>query len=67
MAITATHPTATANDNSKPLLAVGHNSPQLLAEATTLLDRQWMLDDSQQGIRKTFNFPTYAKALVQLF
>lgn len=34
-----------------------------MAETAALLESKWALDETQQGLEKTFDFPTYAKAL----
>ncbi len=54
------------SDAIRPRFSPGEESSRLMPETTTLLDSQWSLDDSHQGLLKTFTFPTYAKALVRL-
>ena len=36
----------------------------MLAEAKALLENGWMLDDEEVGVKKTYHFKTYTKALV---
>ncbi len=49
-----------------PQFSPGEDTSRLMPETTALLESAWSLDDSHQGLLKTFNFPTYAKALVSL-
>ena len=48
----------------QPNFAEGENEGWIMGETTALLASKWALDETQQGLKKTFNFPTYAKALV---
>ena len=57
---------STMADAIRPRFSPGEDSSRLMTETTALLDSHWSLDDSHQGLLKTFNFPTYAKALVRL-
>lgn len=50
--------------NVQPKFSQGEDENRLMAETDALLKSKWALDDSRQGLEKTFNFPTYAKALV---
>ena len=54
-------------DKAKPRFSEGEDGDRLMAETTALLQSKWTLDEGQQGIEKTFNFPTYAKAFVSHF
>lgn len=47
----------------QPRFASGTNETQLMAEAKTLLEGGWKLDEEQRGVEKTFYFNTYTKAL----
>lgn len=58
---------STMADTVKPKFSEGENSEQIMAEAASLMKSKWALDETQQGLEKTFNFPTYAKALVSSF
>ena len=53
-------------DTVRPNFCEGEDEGKLMTETTALLKSRWSLDDTQQGLEKTFNFPTYAKALVSL-
>lgn len=48
----------------QPRLASGSNEAQLIAEAKSLVEHGWKLDEEQRGVEKTFYFNTYTKALV---
>lgn len=48
----------------QPKLSEGEDGGRLMAETSDLLKSKWALDDTKQGLEKTFTFPTYAKALV---
>ena len=48
----------------QPKFSEGEGEGRLMAETAALLESKWALDETQQGLEKTFNFPTYAKALV---
>lgn len=55
-------------DYSRPAkFSEGEDGSWMTAETATLLESKWALDETQQGLEKTFNFPTYAKALVSNF
>lgn len=47
-----------------PKFSDGEGEGRLMAETAALLESKWALDGTQQGLEKTFKFPTYAKALV---
>ena len=51
-------------ESAQPKFAQGEDEARLLTETATLLESKWALDETHQGLEKTFNFPTYAKALV---
>lgn len=51
----------------QPRFSSGTDEDQSLTEVNALLERKWMLDEDSMGIQKTFNFPTFAKALVNAF
>ena len=48
----------------QPKFSESEGEDRLMAETTALLENKWALDETQQGLEKTFNFSTYAKALV---
>ena len=50
--------------NIQPQLSLGADEGQLKVEANALLKCKWTLDKDKLGVQKTFNFPTFAKALV---
>ncbi|CAD6592927.1 MAG: hypothetical protein ASARMPRED_006844 [Alectoria sarmentosa] len=50
-------------DRVRPKFSEGENGGRMMAETASLLESKWALDETQQGLEKTFNFPTYAKAL----
>ncbi|CAF9930036.1 MAG: hypothetical protein ALECFALPRED_004505 [Alectoria fallacina] len=50
-------------DTVQPRFSEGENGGRMMAETAALLESKWALDETQQGLEKTFNFPTYAKAL----
>ena len=49
---------------AQPKFSEGEDEGRMMAEIAALLDSKWALDETRQGLEKTFNFPTYAKALV---
>lgn len=51
-------------DIKQPKFSEGEDEGQMMAETAALLESKWTLDETRQGLEKTFNFPTYAKALV---
>lgn len=51
-------------DTARPTFSEGENGDRMMAETAALLESKWALDETHQGLEKTFNFPTYAKALV---
>lgn len=48
----------------QPRFSSGADENQLMTETKALLERKWTLDKDNTGVQKTFNFPTFAKALV---
>ena len=50
--------------NPQPKFSHGEDEGSLEAQTAALLQSKWTLDETQQGLEKTFSFPTYAKALV---
>ena len=53
-------------DVVRPNICQGEDEGQLMTQTIDLLKSKWSLDDTRQGLEKTFNFPTYSKALVKL-
>ena len=51
-------------DKVQPSFSQGEDEKRLMAETAALLESKWTLDETRQGLEKTFIFPTYAKALV---
>lgn len=51
-------------DTVRPRFSEGEDEGRLMAETAALIESKWALDETQEGLEKTFNFPTYAKALV---
>lgn len=49
---------------AQPKFSEGEDGDKLMVETAGLFELEWTLDDTQQGLEKTFNFPSYAKALV---
>lgn len=49
---------------ARPKFSEGEDEGRMMAETAALLESKWALDETRQGLEKTFNFPTYAKALV---
>lgn len=43
----------------------GQDTSKVIAETTVLLGKGWALDDEEMGIKRTFYFKTYTKALVR--
>lgn len=52
-------------DLAQPSLSHGEDRTRLMAETAALLESKWALDETGEGLEKTFTFPTYAKALVR--
>ena len=48
----------------QPKLSEGQDESRVLAEAKALLENGWILDDEEVGVKKTYHFKTYTKALV---
>ena len=57
---------ASINCNIQLQLSSGADEGRLTTEAIALLDCKWALDEDHMGVWKTFDFPTYDKALVIL-
>ena len=55
------------SDKGQPSFSQGEDEKHMMAETTALLESKWSLDETRQGLEKTFTFPTYAKALVSHF
>ena len=54
-----------SNDSSmQPKLSEGQDESRVMAEAKALLENGWTLDDEEVGVKKTYHFKTYTKALV---
>lgn len=51
-------------ESAQPNFAQGEDEGRLMTETAALLESKWALDETHQGLQKTFNFPSYAKALV---
>ena len=47
-----------------PKLSEGQEESRVMAEAKALLENGWILDDEEVGVKKTYHFKTYTKALV---
>lgn len=47
-----------------PKLSEGQEESRVIAEAKALLENGWILDDEEVGVKKTYYFKTYIKALV---
>ena len=48
----------------QPKLSEGQDDSRVMAEAKALLDDGWILDNEEEGVKKTYHFKTYTKALV---
>ena len=48
----------------QPTLSEGQDESRVMAEAKALLENGWILDDEEVGVKKTYHFKTYTKALV---
>jgi len=48
----------------QPKITEGQDESKLMAEAKALLDSGWALDEEEMGVKKTYYFKTYTKALV---
>lgn len=48
----------------QPKLSEGQDEIRVTAEAKALLENGWRLDDEEVGVKKTYHFKTYTKALV---
>ena len=55
---------ASSHANIQPRFSSGVDENQLMTETQALLKCKWTFDEDQMGVQKTFNFPTFAKALV---
>lgn len=51
----------------QPIFSEGANEELLMAEMQALSNSDWILDEEQMGITKTYYFKTYTKALVSLY
>ena len=47
-----------------PKISEGQDKSKLITEAKALTENGWALDDREMGVRKTYHFKTYTKALV---
>lgn len=48
----------------QPKLSEGQDDSRVMAEAKALLEDGWILDNEEEGVKKTYHFKTYTKALV---
>lgn len=48
----------------QPKITEGRDESKVMAEANALFDCGWILDDEEMGVKKTYYFKTYTKALV---
>lgn len=48
----------------QPKITEGQDESKVMAEAKALLDSGWTLDEEEMGVKKTYYFKTYTKALV---
>ena len=48
----------------QPKLSEGQDESRVMAEAKALLEDGWILDNEERGVKKTYHFKTYTKALV---
>ena len=48
----------------QPKISEGQDKSRVTAEAKALLETGWIFDDEDMGVKKTYNFKTYTKALV---
>ena len=48
----------------QPKISEGQDENKLIAEAKALVENGWTLDDEEMGVKKTYHFKTYTKALV---
>ena len=46
------------------MLSKGQDESKVIAEAKTLFESGWNLDEEEMGVKKTYYFKTYTKALV---
>lgn len=51
----------------EPRFSSGADVEQLTEELNGLLEKKWVLDEEQMGIKKTFYFRTYTKCLVSAY
>lgn len=51
----------------QPKLSEGQDEIRVTAEAKALLENGWRLDDEEVGVKKTYHFKTYTKALDFLY
>lgn len=48
----------------EPKISEGQDESKLITEMRALAENGWILDDQDMGIKKTYYFKTYTKALV---
>ena len=48
----------------QPKISEGQDESRVIAEAKALHENGWRLDDEEMGVKKTYHFKTYTKALV---
>ena len=48
----------------QPKLSERQDESSVMAEAKALLENGWIMDDEEVGVKKTYHFKTYTKALV---
>lgn len=48
----------------EPKISEGQDEKGVIAETKVLRENGWRLDDEEMGIKKTYHFETYTKALV---
>ena len=48
-----------------PKISEGQDETNLIAEAKALAENGWALDNEEMGVKKTYYFKTYTKALVR--
>lgn len=53
------------NPAMQPKFSAGADESQLSAETKSLLEDEWALDEEKMGVKKTYYFKTYTKALVR--
>ena len=48
----------------QPKISEGQDENKIITEAKALVENGWALDDEEMGVKKTYHFKTYTKALV---